>query len=413
MPFYHSNIDNDELLFYHDGDFFSRKGIDKGMATLHPAGVHHGPQPGAAEGAATKVMTDEVAVMIECLEPLTVSPEAEKASIDAYATSWARASACSTSDPLRGAGLWRGRAGPGGRGAGPARPVVVRRAGGGGGPEPGAVGAGGAGLAAALLSATFAVAFFACVLVHELAHALVARTIGVPTTEIRLFVFGGVARIAGEPADAGGEALVAMAGPLASVILAGLFALASWGRRARRRPAGLAVRGQPGGGRLQPAARVPAGRRAGGQGAGLAGHRAAPARHQGHRRLGRTLAAVLVVGGAGAAIWQQTPRWLPQVVLGLFLWRAAADGERAATRRNCSPGGPSAGSLMSMVVTARLRPPDRIVEVADVRRVADLLARLEVLPGAVLVIRDGALLTSQDELRDGDKVEVRFAISGV
>ena len=65
-----------------------------------------------------------------------------------------------------------------------------------------------------------------------------------------------------------------------------------------------------------------------------------------------------------------------------------------------------------MVVTARLRPPVRVVEVADVRRVADLLARLEVLPGAVLVIRDGALLTSQDELRDGDRVEVRFAISG-
>ena len=65
-----------------------------------------------------------------------------------------------------------------------------------------------------------------------------------------------------------------------------------------------------------------------------------------------------------------------------------------------------------MLVTARLRPPDRTVEVADVRRVADLLARLEVLPGAVLVIRDGALLTSQDELQDGDKVEVRFAISG-
>ena len=83
MPFYHSNIDNDELLFYHDGDFFSRKGIDKGMATLHPAGVHHGPQPGAAEGAAKKVMTDEVAVMVECLEPLVVSPAAEKASIDA------------------------------------------------------------------------------------------------------------------------------------------------------------------------------------------------------------------------------------------------------------------------------------------------------------------------------------------
>ena len=65
-----------------------------------------------------------------------------------------------------------------------------------------------------------------------------------------------------------------------------------------------------------------------------------------------------------------------------------------------------------MVVTARLRPPDRVVEVADVSRVADLLARLEVLQGAVLAIRDGALLTRQDELRDGDKVEVRFAISG-
>ena len=65
-----------------------------------------------------------------------------------------------------------------------------------------------------------------------------------------------------------------------------------------------------------------------------------------------------------------------------------------------------------MLVTARLRPPDRMVEVADVRRVKDLLARLEVLPTTVLVIRDGTLLTSEDELRDGDAVEVRFAISG-
>ena len=65
-----------------------------------------------------------------------------------------------------------------------------------------------------------------------------------------------------------------------------------------------------------------------------------------------------------------------------------------------------------MLVTARLRPPDRTVEVADVRRVGELLARLEVLPTTVLVIRDGELLTSQDLLRDGDRVEVRFAISG-
>ena len=83
------------------------------------------------------------------------------------------------------------------------------------------------GVAAALWSGLFAVGFFGCVLAHELAHALVARAVGVPTTEIRLFVFGGVARIAGEPADPGDEALVAMAGPLASVTLAGLLDLAS------------------------------------------------------------------------------------------------------------------------------------------------------------------------------------------
>jgi sulfur carrier protein ThiS len=66
----------------------------------------------------------------------------------------------------------------------------------------------------------------------------------------------------------------------------------------------------------------------------------------------------------------------------------------------------------TVLVTARLRPPDRMVEVADVRRVKDLLVRLEVLPTTVLVIRDGSLLTGEDELRDGDAVEVRFAISG-
>jgi sulfur carrier protein ThiS len=65
-----------------------------------------------------------------------------------------------------------------------------------------------------------------------------------------------------------------------------------------------------------------------------------------------------------------------------------------------------------MRVTARIRPPDRTVEVEGARRVDQLLARLEVRPSAVLVIREGALLTDGDELRDGDRVEVRFAISG-
>ena len=51
VPFYHSNIDFDEVLFYHAGEFFSRDGIAPGMLTFHPQGIHHGPQPGAAERA--------------------------------------------------------------------------------------------------------------------------------------------------------------------------------------------------------------------------------------------------------------------------------------------------------------------------------------------------------------------------
>jgi Zn-dependent protease len=190
-----------------------------------------------------------------------------------------------------------------------------------------------AGPAALAWSAGFAVAFFACVLVHELAHALAARAVGVPTREIRLFVFGGVARIDGEPADAAGEALMAMAGPLASATLAGLFAVAGWSVAG---PAGdllallfvgnLVVAGW----NLLPGFPLDGGRVA----------RALLWRLTGRRLLatrvtalaGRALGAALVLAGTGAALWQWTPRWLPQVVLGLFLWRAAGDGERAAAR---------------------------------------------------------------------------------
>ncbi len=68
VPFYHANIDADEVLFYHSGDYFSRAGIDVGFMTLHPQGVHHGPQPAAIEASKTKTRTDEVAVMVETRE---------------------------------------------------------------------------------------------------------------------------------------------------------------------------------------------------------------------------------------------------------------------------------------------------------------------------------------------------------
>ncbi|HEY8201170.1 MAG TPA: homogentisate 1,2-dioxygenase [Actinomycetota bacterium] len=90
VPFYHANIDNDEVLFYHAGQFFSRAGIGEGWMTLHPQGLHHGPQPAAIEASRTRERTDEVAVMVESEESFEVTPEAEKLCDPAYETSWAR-----------------------------------------------------------------------------------------------------------------------------------------------------------------------------------------------------------------------------------------------------------------------------------------------------------------------------------
>ena len=90
VPFFHANVDNDEVIFYSRGDFFSRKGIGEGWLTLHPQGVQHGPQPGAAERAAARETADELAVMVECVAPLSVSDDAKAAEFPAYTTSWAR-----------------------------------------------------------------------------------------------------------------------------------------------------------------------------------------------------------------------------------------------------------------------------------------------------------------------------------
>ena len=90
VPFYHRNTDYDEVLFYHQGEFFSRAGIRPGMLTLHPQGIHHGPQPQAVQASKGKTHTNEVAVMIESKAPFTVGPEIGTVEIEDYALSWSR-----------------------------------------------------------------------------------------------------------------------------------------------------------------------------------------------------------------------------------------------------------------------------------------------------------------------------------
>jgi homogentisate 1,2-dioxygenase len=88
VPFYHANIDYDEVLFYHDGDFFSRAGMRPGMVTFHPQGIHHGPQPEAVRTAETKQRTNEQAVMIDTRRPLVMTDAARRASVADYWRSW-------------------------------------------------------------------------------------------------------------------------------------------------------------------------------------------------------------------------------------------------------------------------------------------------------------------------------------
>lgn len=88
VPFFHSNIDYDEVLFYHGGSFFSREGVGPGMITFHPQGIHHGPQPGAVLASVNKERTDEQAVMIDTRRPLEATPAARAAFRADYWKSW-------------------------------------------------------------------------------------------------------------------------------------------------------------------------------------------------------------------------------------------------------------------------------------------------------------------------------------
>lgn len=87
-PYNHSNIDSDEVLYYVDGDFMSRNNIEKGQITLHPAGLVHGPHPGAYERSIGKKDTQELAVMVDTFKPLKLTKQAMELEIADYYQSW-------------------------------------------------------------------------------------------------------------------------------------------------------------------------------------------------------------------------------------------------------------------------------------------------------------------------------------
>jgi homogentisate 1,2-dioxygenase len=99
VPFYHRNIDYDEVLFYHDGQFFSRHGVEAGMLTVHPQGIHHGPHPQAVEASLRKTETDEYAVMLDTEKPLTISEQAQSAEWKDYFLSWRPTAESSKTSP--------------------------------------------------------------------------------------------------------------------------------------------------------------------------------------------------------------------------------------------------------------------------------------------------------------------------
>lgn len=87
-PYNHSNVDSDEVLYYVDGDFMSRKNVVQGQITLHPGGIPHGPHPGTVEKSIGKESTDELAVMIDPFKPLMLTEDALKIENTDYYKSW-------------------------------------------------------------------------------------------------------------------------------------------------------------------------------------------------------------------------------------------------------------------------------------------------------------------------------------
>lgn len=88
VPYNHSNIDSDEMIYYVNGNFGSRRGIERSSITLHPRGIAHGPQPGAVERSLGVEATEELAVMVDTFNPLKLTTFAQAVDDAAYPLSW-------------------------------------------------------------------------------------------------------------------------------------------------------------------------------------------------------------------------------------------------------------------------------------------------------------------------------------
>jgi homogentisate 1,2-dioxygenase len=88
VPYNHSSVDCDEVIFYVSGNFMSRRGIEEGSITLHASGAPHGPQPGAVEASLGAKSTDEVAVMVDTFKPLQLAGPALEVEDEQYFRSW-------------------------------------------------------------------------------------------------------------------------------------------------------------------------------------------------------------------------------------------------------------------------------------------------------------------------------------
>ena len=88
VPYNHSSVDCDEVIYYVNGNFMSRRGVEQGSVTLHAAGATHGPQPGAVEGSLGKTSTDEIAIMVDTFAPLNIAERALAFEHRDYYRSW-------------------------------------------------------------------------------------------------------------------------------------------------------------------------------------------------------------------------------------------------------------------------------------------------------------------------------------